>query len=296
MPYAKTGGLADVAGALVRELGRSATTFAPSCRCTPPYGATIPSCNPVPGLQQVSHCGSATRIRYSLHARDFPGTRYPGVLHRLSGHVRSARLSTPSIRMNIGASCCSPAPPSKAAGAWSSRRIYFIATTGTRHSCRCFLKTHLCLGCRCSRVRESVLTIHNIGYQGIMPAAAVADLGLGRPEVRLDAEDLARGVINPLKTGINFADRVTTVSPTYAREICETPLGMGMQDALRKRRDGVIGILNGVDYREWDPRHDPHLDRAFRAGRICAASSPTRRLLTSMQLEPAAARSRWSAW
>src|SRR5260370_41131469 len=90
---------------------------------------------------------------------------------------------------------------------------------------------------------RSVLTIHNIGYQGIMPAAAVADLGLGRFEDRLDAADLADGVINPLKTGINFADVVTTVSPTYAREIRETPLGMGMQIALGKRRNGVVGIL-----------------------------------------------------
>jgi len=52
---------------------------------------------------------------------------------------------------------------------------------------------------------------------------------------------------------------VTTVSPTYAREICEGPLGMGMQETLRARKDQVAGILNGVDYRDWDPRHDAHL-------------------------------------
>jgi starch synthase len=56
---------------------------------------------------------------------------------------------------------------------------------------------------------------------------------------------------------------VSTVSPTYAREICETPLGMGMQDALRARADRVVGILNGVDYAEWDPRHDPYLSSHF---------------------------------
>jgi len=110
---------------------------------------------------------------------------------------------------------------------------------------------------------RSVLTIHNIGYQGIMPAAAVADLGLGRFEARLDAADLARGLINPLKTGINFADVVTTVSPTYAREICETTARHGnagnSQEAPQRRRWNS----ERVDYREWDPRHDPHLAEHF---------------------------------
>jgi starch synthase len=110
---------------------------------------------------------------------------------------------------------------------------------------------------------RSVLTIHNIGYQGIFPSAAAADLGLDDVDAHLDAEDLAHGVINPLKNGIKFAHRVTTVSPTYAREICEGPLGMGMQATLRARTDRVVGILNGVDYRDWDPRHDPYLTAHF---------------------------------
>jgi starch synthase len=113
-----------------------------------------------------------------------------------------------------------------------------------------------------ARVR-SILTIHNIGYQGIMPAAAIADLGLGLFEDRLDAGDRGAGVINPLKSGIKFADVVTTVSPTYAREICETPLGMGMQQTLRERAHAVVGILNGVDYVDWDPRHDAHLAAVY---------------------------------
>jgi starch synthase len=131
---------------------------------------------------------------------------------------------------------------------------------------------------------RSVLTIHNIGYQGIMPAAAVADLGLGPFEHWLDAADHAGGVINPLKTGINFADVVTTVSPTYAREIRETPLGMGMQEALGRRRNGVVGILNGVDYREWDPRHDPHLTEHFGPGDLRGKLANKERLLASIGL------------
>jgi starch synthase len=132
---------------------------------------------------------------------------------------------------------------------------------------------------------RSVLTIHNIGYQGIMPAAAVADLGLGPFEDRLDAADLAGGVINPLKTGIKFADVVTTVSPTYAREITETPLGMGMQEALKKRRKGVIGILNGVDYREWDPRCDPYLTEHYGPTDLHGKFTTKQRLLWSIGLD-----------
>jgi len=61
---------------------------------------------------------------------------------------------------------------------------------------------------------------------------------------------------------------VTTVSPTYAREICDGPLGMGMQATLRARGDRVVGILNGVDYADWDPRHDPHLTAHFGPGNL----------------------------
>jgi starch synthase len=112
---------------------------------------------------------------------------------------------------------------------------------------------------------KTVLTIHNAGFQGVMPSSAVADLNLGLAWTQLDQADLTRGVVNPLKTGVKHADRVTTVSPTYAREICEATLGMGLESTLRERTDRVIGILNGVDYAEWDPRYDRHLSAHFSA-------------------------------
>jgi starch synthase len=130
-----------------------------------------------------------------------------------------------------------------------------------------------------------VLTIHNIGYQGIIPAAAAEDIGLGAERSRLDAEDLAHGIINPLKAGIKFADAVTTVSPTYAREICHPPAGMGLEGALRARPDQVIGILNGVDYREWDPRHDAYLTVHYSALDLAGKAVNKRRLLAATHLE-----------
>jgi starch synthase len=128
---------------------------------------------------------------------------------------------------------------------------------------------------------RSVLTVHNIGYQGFMPAARVDDLGQGAAALGLDAADLAAGVINPLKTGIKFADVVTTVSPTYAREIAATDLGMGMQPTLAARAQPVIGILNGVDYRDWDPRHDPYLTAHFAADDLRGKHANKQRLLAA---------------
>jgi starch synthase len=134
---------------------------------------------------------------------------------------------------------------------------------------------------------KSVLTIHNIGYQGVLASSAVADLNLGLAWTQLDQADLTRGVINPLKTGIKYADAVTTVSPTYAREICDAPLGMGLETALRARTNRVIGILNGVDYLEWDPRHDPHLNVHFSAQDLSGKATNKELLGAAVQLSVA---------
>ncbi len=137
---------------------------------------------------------------------------------------------------------------------------------------------------------RSVLTIHNIGYQGVMPSSAAGDLGLGSPESYLDAGDSAAGVINSLKAGIKFADAVTTVSPTYAREICDGPLGMGMQATLRGRPNAVVGILNGVDYRDWDPQHDRYLTTHFGPQDLRGKLTNKESLAGILKLEAAPAR------
>ena len=115
---------------------------------------------------------------------------------------------------------------------------------------------------------RTVLTIHNIGYQGEFPAAAVADLGLGDNAYLLHQDDLRAGRINALKHGCLYADAITTVSPTYAAEICTPEYGMGLEGELRGRAAALVGILNGVDYDEWDPRNDPHLDEHYDATRL----------------------------
>ena len=104
-----------------------------------------------------------------------------------------------------------------------------------------------------------MLTIHNIGYQGVLASEAVADLGLAAHRHLLDSEDLAAGRFNVMKTGLLHADVITTVSRTYAQEIQTREHGFGLEWLLRARAGRVIGIVNGVDYGSWDPSTDPHL-------------------------------------
>lgn len=105
---------------------------------------------------------------------------------------------------------------------------------------------------------KTVLTIHNLGYQGIFPAEDFPRLGL--PAHLFATKGLKFwGKVNLLKGGIVFADQVTTVSPTYAKEILTPELGYGLEEVLQARAGSVIGILDGVDYSIWNPKDDPFL-------------------------------------
>ncbi len=111
---------------------------------------------------------------------------------------------------------------------------------------------------------SSVLTIHNVAYQGVFPKAAVSELGLPW-ELFTSAGVEFYDQVNFLKAGILFSDALTTVSPKYAQEIQTPELGFGLDTILRQRSADLGGILNGVDYREWDPGTDPLLPHHFRA-------------------------------
>ncbi len=106
---------------------------------------------------------------------------------------------------------------------------------------------------------SSVFTIHNIGYKGLFPEWRWDITGLPREEF-FNAEGVEYwGLINLLKSGIVYSDAITTVSPTYAEEIQRPEYGMGMDGILRHRQLFLRGILNGADYRLWDPSSDPHI-------------------------------------
>lgn len=108
----------------------------------------------------------------------------------------------------------------------------------------------------------SILTIHNLGYQGYFPAAAFADLALPPAFFSIDGVEYYGGV-GFLKAGLFYADRLTTVSPTYAEEIQTAEFGMNIDGLLRTRADVLSGILNGVDPAHWSPENDPVLPRRY---------------------------------
>jgi starch synthase len=110
----------------------------------------------------------------------------------------------------------------------------------------------------------SVLTIHNQSYQGYYHPSALGYLGLGPEYFTPDGLE-AWGQINLLKGGIQFADALTTVSPTYAKEILSEPGGNGLASYLQKRGDDFEGILNGADYDVWNPENDRKIPATFRA-------------------------------
>ena len=287
LPYAKTGGLADVTGALLRNLsatGHHVRAFMP---LYPKVRRHHGELWVVPGVEEVSVSVGSDRYVFGLLATNFPGSDIPVYF------VDCPALFGRDALYTFDA---------------DEHRRFIVFTRAVLESCRqlkfapdilhchdwhtallpLYLKTLYAAEPVFAR-SKSIMTIHNIGYQGVFPSSALTDLGLGNAWLQLDHDDIAHGVINPLRTGIKFADRVTTVSPTYAREICDAPLGMGMQHVLRGRKDAVVGILNGVDYDAWDPRHDPHLSTHFTPQDLSGKRANKERLLkmAEMRLPPA---------
>jgi len=107
-----------------------------------------------------------------------------------------------------------------------------------------------------------VLTIHNLAYQGVFPPSVLPRIGL--PKSAYDVEGLEYyGDISFLKAGLMFADRITTVSPSYAAEIMTSEGGMGMDGLLQRRAGDLSGLLNGIDDKAWNPATDPLIAHRF---------------------------------
>jgi starch synthase len=129
-----------------------------------------------------------------------------------------------------------------------------------------------------------VLTIHNIGYQGVYDANVLPYCGLGSEYFVPDIfED--HGKANLLKAGIYFADAMTTVSPTHAKEILTPEGGMGLAPFLNNRSADLFGILNGVDYSHWNPETDHHLPARYSAKNLSGKAVCKRALQEHFHLE-----------
>jgi starch synthase len=109
---------------------------------------------------------------------------------------------------------------------------------------------------------KSVFTIHNLAYRGLFPAAQFGELALPAGFFAVDGVEFYGG-LSFLKAGLVYSDRLTTVSPTYAREIQTPAFGWGLDGLLRRRGETLSGILHGVDPQVWDPGHDPALPQAY---------------------------------
>ena len=133
----------------------------------------------------------------------------------------------------------------------------------------------------------SIFTVHNLNYHGRFEPQTLHRLGLPSYLWHADALEFY-GDLSFIKGGLVFADMLTTVSPTYAEEICTPARGEGLDGLLRHRREDLVGILNGIDPDEWDPRSDPHLPANFSVQDLAGKRQTKQHLQQALGLEVAA--------
>jgi starch synthase len=286
-PLSKTGGLGDVAGALTKYLHGAGHDV----RCfTPAYAqidrAAFPA-TAVAGLTQLPLVLGPHRFEFSVLRTQLPGGAplflidCPALYARASlytgdpdEHLRFLALTRAAL---VVCERLRWAPQLLHCNDWHTAFAPLFLRV-LRQEGPLF------------RATRTLLTIHNIGYQGIFPASAVADLDLAGSLYLLHQDDLRAGRINALRHGILYADAISTVSPTHAREICTDEYGMGLQDSLRMRaaQGAVSGILNGVDYAQWDPRHDRYLPAHYDAAHLSVKAQLKRQFLTRRGFNTAA--------
>ncbi len=132
---------------------------------------------------------------------------------------------------------------------------------------------------------KTILTIHNIGHQGVFPATILPYLNLTDSQHLLHQDDLNdRKRINYLKTGILYANKITCVSPTYAQEIQTPAYGAGLEDLLQGRKRDLVGILNGIDTQEWNPEADPLIPAPYSAKNLKPKRLSKKKLLEEMNV------------
>ena len=132
----------------------------------------------------------------------------------------------------------------------------------------------------------TVFTVHNLAYRGPFPGAVFPELALPSEFFSIAGVEFF-GMVSFIKAGLFYSDRLTTVSPTYAREIQTPAFGWGLDGLLRTRANVLTGILNGVDPRFWDPRHDTNLPQTYGTEDAAAGKRAAKALLQRrLGLEP----------
>ena len=284
-PWAKTGGLADVAGALpvqLRRLGHDARLFVPL------HARSVTGDRPLEPLEPVRDVAVQlgwTSFTFSVQTARLPDTDLPVYLidcpalfdrpEVYTGNEDEAQRFALFSRAII--ETCQRlawAPDVLHCNDWHTALVPLLLRTIYDWD-KLFEPT------------RTLLTIHNIGYQGIFPSRWVGELGLDAWSHLLDQEDLGAGRLNFLRTGLIYANAISTVSPSYAREIQTDEYGMGLQHVLRARRDTLVGILNGVDYGQWSPERDSFIPHPFSAEDLTGKTRNKRHLLETLRLDGA---------
>jgi starch synthase len=258
-PLAKTGGLADVSAALPRFLharGHDVRILLPlygRIRARHPELAL----EPVPGLTAITYPQGPHRVTFSVLTTRIPGSDAPVYLidcpalfgrdaiytQDADEHLRFAVLTRAALEI------CQR---------WGWAPDVFHLNDWHTALLPLYLKGPYAWDRLFERSR-TLLTLHNLGHQGVFGSGILPDLGLGEGAALLHQDDLREGRIGYLKNGLLHASLLSTVSPTYAREIQTEAFGFGLHDILRRRSGDLVGILNGIDADEWNPQADPHL-------------------------------------
>ena len=276
-PLIKTGGLADVVGALpgaLSALGWEVRTLVPA----------------YPGLLERLEA-----VREIWSEADLFGGPARAVLGRV-GELRVMLLDAPHLFARRGGPYSAggtdhPDNPERfAALSWAAAALArggggdrWRADILHAHDWQAGLAPAYLRYARAKKV-ASVLTIHNIAFQGIAPADQLAALRLPPAEFHSAALEYW-GNISTLKAGIVTADAITTVSPNYAEELMRPEFGMGLQGVIAARAGAVHGILNGIDTRIWNPEADPDVT-AYSCARMAGKAAMRERLREEFGLDP----------
>jgi len=263
VPFSKTGGLADVVGALPQalvELGHNVSVYLPKYRQTKLENARVVLRSvTIPFDDQYRFCSvldGGKRSGVQFYFIDYPqffdrdslyGTPagdYPDNAERFALYSRAV----------LEASKILGAPQIFHCHDWQSALVPILLRTSYVDD-PVFQDTN------------TVFTIHNIGYQGLFPPDTLPLLMLPWDLFTMDKMEFW-GKVNFLKGGLVFSDHITTVSRRYSQEIQTPEYGFGLEGALRSRAGSVSGILNGVDYDDWNPEKDKLIVRQFSADNL----------------------------
>lgn len=271
VPLIKTGGLADVSGALPQALRRQHQDVR----------LVLPAYRSV--LDRIGDCTTVARLVVRGQPADLLETRLD------DSRVPVYLVHTPALYDRPGNPYVGPDghdwPDNADRFAHLARVVVEIATdrVGLRWQpelvhCNDW-QTALAPALLSREVKRpaTLFTIHNLAYQGLFDWATLQRLGLPEEWWRWQALEF-HGHLSFIKGGLAFADWISTVSPTYAREIRTPRFGYGLEGLLEHRADRLAGILNGVDYSVWDPRHDPLLPATYN-GRSLAGKRRCRQAL-----------------